>query len=132
MKKWPNKPESANPAIASQLHFGHHWHRVADPERWAATRIISALVKFDTKPRCMFSSTAKLLCHGTNEQIRADTNSQDPDVARAAQTMLRYPAQYKLYMDMYRKQPETVEPGSAAYGASRLVVGSLAASWKRV
>jgi hypothetical protein len=79
-----------------------------------AIPVISALVKFDTKPRRMFNSMARLLCHGTDEQITADANSQDPYVARSAQTILRYPEQYQYYKDMYRKKPEIIEPGGAA------------------
>lgn len=29
----PNKPDAANPAVASQLHVERHWRRVADLER---------------------------------------------------------------------------------------------------
>ena len=29
----PNKPAAPNPAIASQLHIGHHWRGVGEPER---------------------------------------------------------------------------------------------------
>ena len=31
-KGLPNKPDAANPAIASQLRAERHWRRVADPE----------------------------------------------------------------------------------------------------
>jgi hypothetical protein len=79
-----------------------------------AIPVISVLVKFDTKPRRMSSSIAELLCHGTDEQIKADANSQDPNVARAAQTVLRYPEQYKYYKDMYRKKREIVEQGGSS------------------
>jgi hypothetical protein len=33
MKKEPNKPDSANPAIASRLHSGHHRRGVGQPDR---------------------------------------------------------------------------------------------------
>lgn len=29
----PNKPDAANPAIASLFHGDRHWRAVADPER---------------------------------------------------------------------------------------------------
>ena len=61
-------------------------------------------MKFDTKPSRMFTSLARLLCHGTDEQINADANSQDPNVARVAQIVLRNPDQYKYYKDLYRKK----------------------------
>jgi predicted protein tyrosine phosphatase len=35
-QKEPNKPDAANPAIASQLQTGHPWRGVADPGRWAS------------------------------------------------------------------------------------------------
>ena len=31
--RWSNKPDAANPAIASQFHVERHWCRVADPGR---------------------------------------------------------------------------------------------------
>ncbi len=61
-------------------------------------------MKFDTKPRRMFTSLARLLCHGTDKQIQLDAKSRDPNLARVAQTILRYPEQYKYYKDLYRKK----------------------------
>jgi hypothetical protein len=45
---WPNKPNSAKPAIALQFHFGGLWRGLADSERYATrvstlTRIAKAL-----------------------------------------------------------------------------------------
>jgi GNAT superfamily N-acetyltransferase len=34
--KKPNKPDPANPAMASRFHAGHQWRGVADPGRYAA------------------------------------------------------------------------------------------------
>ena len=31
---WPNKPNSAKPAIARQFHFGGLWRGLADSERY--------------------------------------------------------------------------------------------------
>lgn len=31
---WPNKPNSAKPAMAPQFHFGGLWRGLADSERW--------------------------------------------------------------------------------------------------
>ena len=69
-----------------------------------AIPLLSALMKFDTKPRRMFTSLARLLCYGTDKQIELDAKSQDPNLARVAQTILRYPDQYKYYRDLYRKK----------------------------
>jgi hypothetical protein len=30
----PNKPDAANPAIASQFYAGRQWRGVIDPKRW--------------------------------------------------------------------------------------------------
>jgi hypothetical protein len=35
MKKAPNKLAAPNPAITSQLHVGHHWRGIGEPERSA-------------------------------------------------------------------------------------------------
>jgi hypothetical protein len=40
MNPRPNKPDAANPAIASQLRAGGHWRRVADPVRSAAWSVM--------------------------------------------------------------------------------------------
>ncbi len=29
----PNKPDAANPAIASRFNSGYHWRGITDPER---------------------------------------------------------------------------------------------------
>jgi len=78
-----------------------------------AIPVISSLMKFDTKPRRMFSSLAELLCHGTDEQIEADAKSQNTNLARVARNILRSPEQYKYYKDLYRKKREMIEDGAA-------------------
>jgi hypothetical protein len=40
MTTQPNKPDAANPAIASQLHVGRHWRGVGEPGRWAVNEHI--------------------------------------------------------------------------------------------
>ena len=49
-----------------------------------AIPLVSALVKYDTKPRRMHDYLAKLLCRGTDEQIEGYSKSKDPNVARVA------------------------------------------------
>jgi hypothetical protein len=34
-KETPNRPDAVNPAIEFQLHYGHQWRGVTDPERSA-------------------------------------------------------------------------------------------------
>jgi hypothetical protein len=41
---WPNKPDAANPAIASSFGAECHWRRVADPERWAPFWLVLGMV----------------------------------------------------------------------------------------
>jgi len=69
-----------------------------------AIPFFSALMNFDTKPRRMFTSLARLLCHGTDKQIQLDAKSRDPNLACVAQIILRYPEQYKYYKDLYCKK----------------------------
>ena len=82
-----------------------------------AIPIISALMKFDTKPKRMFTSLGRLLCHGTDEQIEADAKSQDQGLARVAQVILRNPDQYEYYKRLYRKQSGRIERDGAANGS---------------
>ena len=48
-QRGPNKPDPANPAIASLFHAGHQWRGVADPGRWAALTLrMHSVIKKDT------------------------------------------------------------------------------------
>jgi len=38
---WPNKPDAANPAIASRFQPGRQWRGVADPGRSAARPMLA-------------------------------------------------------------------------------------------
>lgn len=82
-----------------------------------AIPLFSALMRFDTKPGRMFTWLARLLCHGTDKQIRLDARSQDPNVARVAQHILRYPVQYQYLMDRYRKRGTSAGPGGEGSGS---------------
>lgn len=41
---WPNKPDSVNPAIASQFHVGSQWRGVTDPERSVGMNVATKLL----------------------------------------------------------------------------------------
>ena len=69
-----------------------------------AIPIISALVKYDTKPRRMTSKLEELLCHGSDQQIKLDALSEDPNVTRAANRILEEPDQFSYYKKLYRKK----------------------------
>jgi hypothetical protein len=75
-----------------------------------AVPVISALVKYDTKPRRMASKLEELLCHGSDRQIKLDALSGDPNVARAAKRILEEPDQFSYYRKRYRKKTESNKP----------------------
>jgi len=81
-----------------------------------AIPVISALVKYDTKPRRMASGLQELLCHGSDHQIEADALSEDPTVARLAKWILQEPDQFAYYKKLYRKTTESNQ-ASHAIGA---------------
>ena len=51
-RTWPNKPDAANPAVASRFHAGPHWRGVADPGRWAKQQGHIASTKRSKSARC--------------------------------------------------------------------------------
>jgi hypothetical protein len=69
-----------------------------------AIPLLIALMKFDDKPARMHNALCMILCHGTDEQIATDAKSNDQNLARAAQLILRYPVQFQFYKDKYRSK----------------------------
>jgi hypothetical protein len=75
-----------------------------------AIPVLSALVKYDTKPRRMASKLEELLCHGSDRQIEEDTRSEDANVAPVARRILQNPDQFAYYKTLYRKTTESNQP----------------------
>jgi hypothetical protein len=73
-----------------------------------AIPLVSALVKYDDpKPRRMASELEELLCHGSDSQIELDAKSEDPNVARAANRIVKNPDQFAYYKKLYGKKMES-------------------------
>jgi hypothetical protein len=68
-----------------------------------AIPLLSALVKYDhPKPLRMQRNLAELLCHGSDAQIEVDAGSSDPNVAAAAQMVLRDPMSFAYVKSKFR------------------------------
>lgn len=85
-----------------------------------AIPVLSKLVQYDhPKPRRMLQVLAELLCHGSDEQIALDAKSADPNVARAAQMIIREPMTFAPCKKEFRKtKVEPAEPTVPSKSAS--------------
>ncbi|HUT14593.1 MAG TPA: HEAT repeat domain-containing protein [Thermoguttaceae bacterium] len=74
---------------------------------------ISALVKYDNKPRRMQSALEDILAKGSDQQLWVDIRSDDPNIADGAQRILDSPEQYGR---AERREPRESEADAIVVG----------------
>lgn len=70
-----------------------------------AIPVFSTLVKYDDpKSRIILHALAVMLCHGTDEQILQDSQSDNPNVAQAAQMVVRNAMTFEPSKQKFREK----------------------------
>jgi len=72
---------------------------------------LSALMKYDNKPRRFGGALKTILLHGSDEQLQRDATSPDPNIARIAQLILDNPERYDYRRKEYQEEERARRSG---------------------